>query len=488
MRRLSSIPEMRALMFLAFGSTAFLSACAADTTDEDLSSTQETLYLTGGRWPTNSNGVHTVPVCFSSDSMARPDFTTVRDNIHRAVNNTWGRNANIQFTGFGECGLPFGKLGITITTAGSDGEKGKATVGAPSSDWELSTMTITSGAPQGLIAHEFGHVLGFSHEMSRPDFKDDDSGKCRESDIWSGNTLGTPRNDRESIMAGWPYCGGFPDNLSTWDIVGVQKAYGRKLRGSVVGLENRCLDVPGAQFVNGNTPTLFDCQGGDNQNWTHAVNNDRLSVSGGGVLKCLDVPGANNADGTAPTLYDCHGGTNQSWSLKGVAIRGFGGKCLERSGGSLANGTPISITTCNNTSSSQTWTLTPAGEIRTGDGGAGSKCIDVPGGNATNGTQLTLYDCHGGTNQKFAMGLFGQLRTLNKCMGVVNDSPNDGTAVGIFDCSLVDPRLPNQWATSGHLVSLGKCLDVPGANSFNGATPKLAACSTQVSQSWDFYW
>lgn len=454
----------------------------AESPDDPIESVQAPLFMTGSKWPQNANGVHTVPVCFTDAAAARSDFVLIRDRIHSTVNATWGAAANLQFTGFGTCGANSnGKARVEISDVLDEPAAGRSQIGYQGSGVPTKMEIAAGSAVDGVIAHEFGHALGFVHEMRRSDFVDDPQPTdCAESNV-SGNTLGTAP-DRFSIMT-YGYCFN-SHKLSKWDIVGVQNAYGRKQPGSVVDVENRCLDVPGAQFVDGTVPTLFDCQGGGNQTWTHVTASDVLFTRGV-ATKCLDLPLGNNADGTAPTLFTCHSGTNQQWALKKVSIRGLGGQCLEHVG-AVADGAPIRIKGCFEHDTHQQWTFTKAGEIRTGDGGVGSKCIDVPNGIPTNGKQFTLFGCHGGANQKFAM-VSGQLRTLNKCMDVDNATANDLTPVSIFDCNT--SKLNQQWNTEGQLESLGKCYDVT-AGSFNGSTPVLGTCGNgaDISQRWAYYW
>ena len=489
-------PRAGALLLLTCAASPTLSGCA-DRADDDSPSSPQPLYLAHAKWPTNSTGVHTVPVCFTRDSTQRPDFAAVRDRIHRVVNNTWGRRANLQFTEFGTCstwGTPgAGKVRVTIIDSADPVKEGAVPSGGYQGSANPANVTFgAQGLQDGMIAHKFGHLLGFVHETARPDFRDDSSGGCRGPDISGGDTLGTPANDRYSIMAGWGTCYVNQNDLTPWDIIGLQNAYGRKLPGSLVGLDNRCLDVPGWQFVDGNKPTLYDCQGGANQAWSHGAN-DTLSVTGNGATKCLDLPGRSGADGTSPTLYTCHGETNQQWAFKGTWIVGLGGKCLQWVGTALEDGNPLQIAQCDPSNFHQTWTF-KGSEIRNDSGGP--FCIDASGGLVTNGAQLVLTRCDGRFGQQFALSPGGQLSVrpggplgiYNMCMDVAQENPADGTPVGIYDCGT--NKLNQAWAASGPMESLGKCLSIPLASSFNGATPAIGHCNAHLRQEeqWVYYW
>jgi hypothetical protein len=115
----------------------------------------------------------------------------------------------------------------------------------------------------------------------------------------------------------------------------------------------RCLDVPNASTTNGTQVTLWDCNGGSNQQWT--VNTAKqIQVYGN---KCLDAEGASTSAGTRVIIWDCNGATNQQWnaSSDGTITGVQSGLCLAPNGGGTANSTPVTLQTCNG-SSSQKWT------------------------------------------------------------------------------------------------------------------------------------
>ncbi|MEU8255579.1 PHB depolymerase family esterase [Micromonospora inaquosa] len=118
---------------------------------------------------------------------------------------------------------------------------------------------------------------------------------------------------------------------------------------------NRCLDVPSRSQTNGTQLTLWDCNGGTNQQWTPTATK-QLQVYG---TKCLDAEGAGTSPGTRVIIWDCNGGTNQQWNLNtdGTVTGVQSGLCLTPNAAGTANGTPVVLGSCNGTTS-QRWTRT----------------------------------------------------------------------------------------------------------------------------------
>jgi glucosylceramidase len=113
--------------------------------------------------------------------------------------------------------------------------------------------------------------------------------------------------------------------------------------------------------------------------------------------KCLDVTDGSTANGNLPQLWTCSGGPNQTWTVGADnTIRGLG-KCLDVVGNSTANGTAVHLWDCFDTVASQKWTASGGALINTASG----KCLDVKDNNTADGAKLQLWSCTGAANQKW---------------------------------------------------------------------------------------
>ncbi|WP_410566991.1 ricin-type beta-trefoil lectin domain protein [Amycolatopsis sp. cmx-4-61] len=105
----------------------------------------------------------------------------------------------------------------------------------------------------------------------------------------------------------------------------------------------RCLDVPGQAQANGTQVALWDCNSGNNQQWTTTAGR-QLQVYGS---KCLGADGPS--PGAKAVIGDCAGGTAQQWNSNadGTITSVQSGLCLDASGAGTVNGTKVIVWTCN---------------------------------------------------------------------------------------------------------------------------------------------
>ena len=116
--------------------------------------------------------------------------------------------------------------------------------------------------------------------------------------------------------------------------------------------------------------------------------------------KCLDVTGGSTANGNLPQIWDCVAGSaNQTWTVGADnTVRGLG-KCLDVANNGVANGAAVHLWDCIGTVASQKWTATNGTLVNTASG----KCLDVKDNLSTNGTKLQIWTCTGAANQRWTV-------------------------------------------------------------------------------------
>ncbi|MDM4719289.1 beta-1,3-glucanase family protein [Micromonospora sp. WMMA1363] len=130
------------------------------------------------------------------------------------------------------------------------------------------------------------------------------------------------------------------------------------------------------------------------------------SPIGGGPLvsdwnnKCIDVPGSNFVDRARLQMWGCNGTDAQQWTFSGTAVESQNGKCMDVDGGATGNGAVVQLYTCNGTGAQQ-FTLTAAGDLVNLQAG---RCVDIKDWDGGDGARLQLWDCAGTANQKWRTG------------------------------------------------------------------------------------
>ncbi|WP_327425591.1 ricin-type beta-trefoil lectin domain protein (plasmid) [Streptomyces sp. NBC_01527] len=120
----------------------------------------------------------------------------------------------------------------------------------------------------------------------------------------------------------------------------------------------------------------------------------------------------------------------------------------------------------------------PAVEIRSH---ASGRCIDA---STPPGTSLQIWDCMGTAAQTWRVGSAGTVRSMGKCMEVVNGSRSDGAGIRLAPCNGTGAQL-FQLNAAHDLVNLraDKCVDVKDSSA-NGARLQLWTCAGTDNQKW----
>ncbi len=121
-------------------------------------------------------------------------------------------------------------------------------------------------------------------------------------------------------------------------------------------------------------------------------------VAGVDTAECVDVNGGSATPGTKIQMWACDNSpSSQQWTLESNGTLGINGQCMDITGANYSDGTLIEEWTCNG-GANQQW-IAVNGELVNP---ASGKCLDDPGFNTTEGTQLDLWTCNGGSNQQWS--------------------------------------------------------------------------------------
>lgn len=168
------------------------------------------------------------------------------------------------------------------------------------------------------------------------------------------------------------------------------------------GLGERCVDVPGWNFVAGQYVQAWDCLNGTNQQW------DVLAPSTAVPTKirlhatsfCLTPHNNSSAAGTLVELQPCTAAA--SWQLTRDGQIQFAGQCVDVQVGDMQNGRPLQLYPCkppgNLSRFNQQWHLTGAVI------GTNGLCMDIPAGTGSGQDRAAAqqYTCNGGANQQWS--------------------------------------------------------------------------------------
>jgi hypothetical protein len=313
----------------------------------------------------------------------------------------------------------------------------------------------------------------------------------------SSTTLGTPP-DQGSIMQ---YCtqGGMSavGYLSSWDILGLQNAYGRKYTGSLVGYRGQCANIQNGSTQAGAPIIAFPCRGGSNDTWFRTNTTYEYFQAGKTSPNlCLNVQG--NSVPNPIIGWGCGPGNNEKFSTVGVEWHGMGNMCVGVS--KAAAGTALQLQACGG--SNQKWDFwRPESKLLTSQIRlTGSNlCVASPHapGSSVLGDQLKLQTCSTtDAKQQFAYPGGGLVNLVNGkgptgqvCANVSGAQPVAGSNIVLWDgCWTPNTPQNNQFTLKGNIKSLSNCMTIGGVGD-PYTTVSAAACSSSntTTQLWEYY-
>jgi hypothetical protein len=149
--------------------------------------------------------------------------------------------------------------------------------------------------------------------------------------------------------------------------------------------------------TNGAQLTVASCNGATNQAWQMPA----APITSGVAGKCLAL------NGSTPVSTACAVTGSQEVTLGLDGTLRINGKCIDKTGSSWANGTPLGTFTCLSSQQAgfdtEVWGISAYGQIESqaiafetpgGLHNIPAKCLAIPNNSAANNTQLVIEDCY----------------------------------------------------------------------------------------------
>jgi hypothetical protein len=256
-----------------------------------------------------------VDVCFlgarfGDDDTDDPDPTRMAE-VASAVDDSWGRATGLTFNYRGKCPQPVPTTWVSVFLSevenGGVAHSGVGSRLPADPEWDNRDDIQTRigdwpGNFRRMVAHEFGHVLGFYHEMERAEA---DGTDCDYTGDGPGNEYGhvTPY-DRQSIMTYCETTRTEEDLLSPLDKLGAEMMYPKQRTGHALACADACFVLAGGAVVRADGAVTIDwvLRGGDvDPHWQ--VGSSTLQPPSG-RLAASDLPDVQNVvQMTFPDAY-----------------------------------------------------------------------------------------------------------------------------------------------------------------------------------------
>ncbi|HEX6520902.1 MAG TPA: ricin-type beta-trefoil lectin domain protein [Streptosporangiaceae bacterium] len=250
------------------------------------------------------------------------------------------------------------------------------------------------------------------------------------------------------------------------------------------GLISGWPDTPGTYNTTVNATDSAGDLGSASFTWTvaQAANSGpsgTVVLANGG--KCLDDTGSSTANGNKIQIWSCNGGTAQNWTVAQDGTLRVFGKCLDVTGGGTTNGTPVQLWSCIAGDANQGWQVGTDGELVNPNSGL---CLDDPYSRTTDGTKLDIWGCNGGSQQHWTLPA-GPVTSgmAGKCLDDTGSSTANGNKIQSYTCN---GGTAQNWTVEpdGSVQVSGHCLDVTGYGTTSGTPIQLWSCTGDTAQQW----